>query len=546
MSKMLLAKTAAAIFVIAAALLFNTGTGFAADEKPRFVAHGGGFVEGYGTTNSIEAVMQSIADGYKLIELDFGFSSDGELIMIHDWGRTASTYFGTSFSRRLSENEFEKILINGKFHTLTFKKLMLILDEAEDVRIVTDVKDDNIRALTIIAEKYSDYIDRIIPQIYSYDQYNVVKSLGYKDIILTLYAMPTVDYNELMTFIRSHKLFAVTVGDTHDYTISDLKYKLADDGVTVYYHPVHDFETALQLFDNGVYGVYSNKIIPADFEGPSRFYYLLDDSVRLCDLTINEKSYKALKDVKIKNGAGKTRSYTIDGETANDALINNLGGGKHDLKLILTLDGELVAELDYFLWSGDSYMIILDKKYEYRLDEFKDLPDINKALSSSEEVSDEVKDILMGSLIVKAGEYYGYCGGDLLVFQVKDEFLYTQNYTNGFVVSPLAECMISVGADSVSMDSGRYVYVWYNGKRTMMQANTSYIRQGVGSARLTTPLTIYRDKTMASGEIYKNITGRDFLDNQELMVLLPEGVKTPEIDAKEIFEAAYLLFDTKE
>jgi len=545
-NKVLFAKAAFIVIAVAATMFFNTEADFAAVEKPRFIAHGGGTIEGYETTNSVEAVMRSIADGYRLIELDLGFSSDSKLIMIHDWGRTASNYFGTSFSRRLSESEFEKILINGKFHTLTFNMLTKILDEAEDVRIVTDVKDDNLRALSAIAEKYPDYVNRMIPQIYSYDQYNAVKQLGYRDIILTLYAMHTVDYDELIHFIRNHKLFAVTVGDTHDYTIKDLKYRLADDGVIVYYHPVRDFETALDLFNNGVYGVYSNKIIPADFEGPARSYYLLEDKVRLCDLTVNNKSFKALKDVKIKNGADKMREYLIDGGPASDALIKNLAGGKHELKITLTLNDETVAEMDYFLWSGDLYMIVLDKKYEYRLNEFKNIPDIYEVLSDPGTVSEELKGLLTNSLIVKAGEYYGYSDGKLLIFQVKDEFLYSQKYTNGSVMSPLAECIKAVGADSVSMDSGRYVYVRYNGKRTMMMANTSYISQGISSSRLKTPLTIYRDKTMASGEIYKTITGRDYIDNQELMVLLPEGVKASEIDHDEIFEAASMLFDAKE
>ena len=546
MSKRLFAKAVIIMAAVVTVMFFQIGFGFAKAEKPRFVAHGGGFVQGYETTNSAEAVIQSIADGYKLIELDFSFSSDSELIMIHDWGRTAANYFGTSFNGRLSEKEFENILINGKFHTLTFKKLTKILDEAVDVRIVTDVKDDNLRALSAIAEKYPGYVDRMIPQIYSYDQYDAVRGMGYGDIILTLYAMPSVDYDELTGFIRGHKLYAVTVGDTHDYTISNLAYKLANDGVMVYYHPVHDFETALKLMDNGVYGCYSNKVVPADFEGSARSYYLLDGKVRLNDLTVGEKSFKALKNVNIKNGAGKTREYFIDGEAADDASIKNLEGGKHDLKLILTLDGETVAEMDYYLWSGDSSMIILDKKYEYRLNELKDLPDISDVLYNSEEVSPEAKDLIMGSLIVKAGEYYGYSNGELLIFKVNDEFLYTQNYTNGSVVSPLAECIKALGADSVSMDSGRYVYVRYNGVRTMMQANTSYIRQGIGSDRLKTPLTIYRNKTMAPGEVYKTITGREYIDNKELMVLLPEGVRVSEIDPDEIFEAANLLFSTKE
>ncbi|MCL1981871.1 MAG: hypothetical protein FWG53_02105 [Clostridiales bacterium] len=538
--KIITAVTAAA--TVAVSVFFGTAASFAAENKPALVAHGGGFINGYETTNSVEAVMQSIADGFKLIELDLDLSSDGEPIMIHDWHRTAGYYFGMTFSEKLSKKEYEKILINGKFHTLTFEKLTGILDEAPGVRIVTDVKDDNIGVLSAIAQLYPDYLGRLIPQIYSYEQYSTVKGLGYKDVILTLYAMPTIDYDELLSFIRCHDLYAVTVGDSHDYLIKDLKYKLAGDGVLVYYHPVTDFEEAVELMGNGVHGVYANRIVPADFKEPARSYYLLDDGVKLCDLSLPETGFSSLKAVKIKNGADKSRVYLIDGQVATDELVENLEEGRHSLKLMLVSNGKTVANLEYLLWSGKSKLWILDKRYEYRLDEFEPPSDMDTVLEAHDEVSPEVKNVLQNSLIVKAGEHYGYCNGSALAFSVNEEFLFVQKYKNGSVMSPLSECMKAVGAESVTMDSGKYVYIQYNGVRTMMQAGTSYISRGIGSSRLATPLILYRNKTMAPGEAYKSITGREYIDNQELMVLLPENVKLSETEPDEILEAAGWLF----
>jgi len=537
-------RTKAAAFILAIALTFLCASAcFAEEEKPILIAHGGGSIKGYETTNSVEAVMQSIADGYKLIELDFDFSRDDKLIMIHDWDRTAVKYFGVKFDKKLSEQEFEKILINGQFHTLTLKKLIKILDEAQDIRIVTDVKNDNIRALSMIAEKYPGYIDRFIPQIYSYEQYDSVKELGYSDIILTLYAMENLNYAELMGFIDSHDLFAVTAGSEHDYAIKELKYKLAGDGVCVYYHPVNDFETAERALRNGVHGVYSNIIVPADFDEPTRAYYLLEEKVKLQDLELFEKSFKCLKNVKIKNGAIMERTYLINGVEVFDGYIESLPEGKHELKLILTLDEKTIAELDYFLWA-DEGLRVLDKRYEYRLDEKKKPLDLLEAFDSLDGVCAETRDLLQNSLIVKAGEYYGYCDGELLIFQADEEFLHTRKYINGSVISPFADCIKAVGADSVLMDEGRYIYAFYNGKRTMMQANTAFISQGLGSSRLATPLTIFRDKTMAAGEVYNIITGREYIDNQEIMILLPENVKTSEISEDILFETASVLFQS--
>ena len=519
-------------------------TSYSDEIKPKLIAHGGGFIEGYETTNSVEAVLKSIAEGYEIIELDLDFSRDGKLIMIHDWNRTAWSYFGVYFNGRLTESEFEKIFINGKFHTLTFDRLTGILDKAEGVRVITDVKDDNIKALTEIAVKYPDYKNRIIPQIYSYDQYITVKSLGFGDIILTLYAMPDLNYEELLNFIRNHDLFAVTVGDVHEYLIPDLKTKLAKDGVTVYYHPVYDFETAVSVMGAGVYGIYANKIVPADFEEPARSYYLLENKAKLCDLRVQEKTLAALWDVKIKNGAGKERVYLIDGKAADEALVAELPEGKHDLKLVLSLDGVLVAELDYTLLAGKSDLRILDKRYDYRLNELGAPPDMGQVFRQSGEVSFDIEFLLNRSLIVRAGENYGYCNGAAMVFRTGDELLYTQKYANGTVISPFADCIRAVGADSVTLDDERYVHVFYNGIRTTMLLDSTYINQGVWVAGMKTPLVLYRNKTLAQGDVYKKITGREYLESEDTMVLLPYGVTiTSESDKEAIFKAAGLLFD---
>jgi len=537
-------RMAAALAAVLAFVFFYAEMSFGTEEKPALVAHGGGFVKGYTTTNSVDAVMQSIADGFELIELDMWFSGDDKLIMLHDWDRTAMKYFGMNFDRKLSESEFEKILINGQFQTLTLKRLIEILDEAPGVRIITDIKDENLRALSVIRENYPDHIERFIPQIYSYEEYNGVVDLGFSDIILTLYAMEELDYTELLRFINSHDLFAVTVGNEHEYRIKDLKYKLADDGVCVYFHPVSDFETAERAMGNGVHGVYASVIAPADFNEPQRAYYLLEDKVKLCDLYVEEKSFKALKNIKIKNGAAFDRTYLLDGKVVTDELIEKLAEGKYELKLILSEGERTVAELDYLLLTSAG-MRVLDKRFEYRLDELKPLWQMKDIFSDVAGVSTETVDLLQRALIVKAGEYYGYCDGQLLVFQVDDEFLHTGKHMNGSVISPLAECITAVGAESVHMDTGRYVYIHYDGVRTMMQANTMFISRNFKNSKLKTPLTIIRDKTMASGEVYKIITGREFIDNSEIMILLPGNVKVSELDEDEILKAAAVLFEDR-
>ena len=50
---------------------------------PEMIAHGGGEIDGIQYTNSREALLQSIARGYKFIEIDFKETIEGELFGAH-------------------------------------------------------------------------------------------------------------------------------------------------------------------------------------------------------------------------------------------------------------------------------------------------------------------------------------------------------------------------------------------------------------------------------------------------------------------------------
>ena len=54
-------------------------------EHPRLIAHAGGAVYGYRLTNSLEALDRAWEAGFRFIELDFQRTSDGEIVLIHDW-----------------------------------------------------------------------------------------------------------------------------------------------------------------------------------------------------------------------------------------------------------------------------------------------------------------------------------------------------------------------------------------------------------------------------------------------------------------------------
>ena len=65
---------------------------------PLMILHAGGVTpEGVTGSNSLEALEHSYENGFRLLELDFSWTCDGELVCVHDWnafyGRILSILF---------------------------------------------------------------------------------------------------------------------------------------------------------------------------------------------------------------------------------------------------------------------------------------------------------------------------------------------------------------------------------------------------------------------------------------------------------------------
>ncbi|MDD4122199.1 MAG: glycerophosphodiester phosphodiesterase family protein, partial [Eubacteriales bacterium] len=238
----------------------------------KIIAHGGSTYHGYETTNSVEAINYAIQSGYKVIELDMELSSDNKIIMLHDWDRTAVHYYNTSLPKKISQRNFMKLSVHGKFEVLTFDKLAEILENNSEIRIVTDTKGNNLELLSIIKKEYPTLVKQIIPQIYDYDQWAIVKEMGYSDIIFTLYAMHDIEEEKLISFVKKNDIYAVTIPDylvERGYCSS-----FSEQGIQVYVHTVSDYEDALQYMEQGAYGVYSGILLPEEFAGFEKDCYL--------------------------------------------------------------------------------------------------------------------------------------------------------------------------------------------------------------------------------------------------------------------------------
>jgi glycerophosphoryl diester phosphodiesterase len=147
-------------------------------------------------------------------------------------------------------------MMNG-WTQLTLEGLVQWMKEHDDVYIVTDIKEENMKLLRIIDDRHPEIKDRIIPQIYYMDELRHAEYHGYENIIYTLYKSSNTE-DEIVDFIRYNDLLAVAM--PVERLNQDFVEKIKDTGTFIYTHTINDEEQALELEEKGVDGFYTDDI----------------------------------------------------------------------------------------------------------------------------------------------------------------------------------------------------------------------------------------------------------------------------------------------
>lgn len=230
---------------------------------PQLIAHAGGAAYGYRLTSSKEALDQAYAGGFRFIELDFSLTTDYGIVLLHDWDTCAKRLLGSSGQRTL-----EQFQADQKMAGLTLMDLDGLLEWMRahpDVIIITDTKDEqNYAFLELLYGRAGDLAYRFLPQAYNIEEYYKIRQLGYEDIILTLYKIPT-DVETLVPFAAQEKPWAVTIPLERFY--DELLIPLAATGVPIYAHSVNSVDFVDAWSGKGLTGIYT------DYFTPNRWLY---------------------------------------------------------------------------------------------------------------------------------------------------------------------------------------------------------------------------------------------------------------------------------
>jgi hypothetical protein len=169
---------------LAAALLYRIVAVPLVSVLPQ-VAHAGGMAGGLTYTNSIAALDDSYAKGFRLFEVDFQTTSDGHDVCGHDWkafDKVAPTL--ANFIEWRRTQPIQPCLMD---------ELHSWMRSHPDARLVSDVKTDAVR---INHALFGAIGSQLIIQAYNAPQLCEFAAAGVKDIILTLH-MVSYTYWEL-------------------------------------------------------------------------------------------------------------------------------------------------------------------------------------------------------------------------------------------------------------------------------------------------------------------------------------------------------------
>ena len=238
-------------------------------QKQAYIAHALGGIEQQDYTNSLEAFQLAYKNGFKVFEVDFAVTSDGQVVCAHDFvdfGDVVPDY-----------STFMNQKISGQYTPLDMQGLIDLLYENEDIYLMTDFKWDNslgsnnhdveiiMSSLIACIEERQDesLYDRMIIQIYSEDNFRLIESYHqFSNYVYTLYNYAYPIYDEIAAFCLENQIAVVTM--SADRATDEHVALFEQWNIKVFSHTINTKEEATQQFQNGVKGIYTDWLLPTE------------------------------------------------------------------------------------------------------------------------------------------------------------------------------------------------------------------------------------------------------------------------------------------
>ncbi|MBQ6965745.1 MAG: hypothetical protein IJP82_08685 [Bacteroidaceae bacterium] len=153
-----------------------------------YIAHATGAINGKTYLNCQEALLQSLNNGYKYVELDLSLTTDSALVCVHDWAYFCKNLVGDSIETAISTKEFLGKSILGQYTPLTLQQAIEI-QRIHPYIIVTDKISDT----KILNREFLQNRHKVMVEAFTLSDYVELKKAGY----IPMMSLWTFDYSQI-------------------------------------------------------------------------------------------------------------------------------------------------------------------------------------------------------------------------------------------------------------------------------------------------------------------------------------------------------------
>lgn len=245
-------------------------------EKYHIIAHSGGGIGGYTYANCIEGWQSAYERGVRIYDADINMTSDGVLVLRHDWSDNLETSDVSMSESEISIDvngihhkideriptyaEFIDTKVYSKYTPMDLNSVISFMLEHEDVFVSIDTKTpESLRKLVdyFCETNHEELLKRVITNTYTFEGYfEIMDVYPFENVVMRQYYWCMNDWQEVAEFCTEHNIHVVNVSaNLHDDVGIHI---LKDAGLYVYYAVVDYISDMKIMQESGGNGIISN------------------------------------------------------------------------------------------------------------------------------------------------------------------------------------------------------------------------------------------------------------------------------------------------
>lgn len=239
------------------------------------VAHGLGSIGGLTQLNCREAFRLAYANGVRVFEVDLRLTRDCQVVLRHDWW-PSTWQDGISWANIPTLEKFLSEKILNKYTPMSFRDLLLLMEQYPDICVITDSKFTESDIFTIqfdamLADAHElglTYLfDRMFIQIYSGNMRTALGNIyPFPHYIYTLYQdeapfTGTIgEFREKAAYAKERGIEGIAVD--HSWWKPEFAAIADEYGISVFVHTINDVNIAKRVLAEGADAVYTDSLRP--------------------------------------------------------------------------------------------------------------------------------------------------------------------------------------------------------------------------------------------------------------------------------------------